>query len=842
MSNKKINHFLLKNIQIIFLKKYSLSKKLYNFFLYNKDFKLNINTYYYNNTFFNKNSFYLLNTYYKILFIGIIEQQYNNTFKGREEFIEDLYINNNNLKVNNLLSNKKTTISLNSKVKLKKNIITIDYNILDILMCYKFIKKSKRVNIKRDKEKVNKRLRFKKIANKLFKHRFREEPKKVKIELLPKKKKKKKTIPVYNSYINPLIINSYVKQQLKVSVNTLVEPFKGHDKLFLILNPIVHKTDILYNTENNIVDIIDYDYWVSKFNDFKSSIFNNNILNEEFSNELYNLNKELKTNEINKFYEENEDNNNNEVFFNKIKTSYISLKYPIFNYINHNYKGYIGKDKFYKLGKLKSDKFSNNLLKLNKKKGNDSLDTLNSEKKLDQPSLPINILKKHSNTYNDNLYLINMNKLSLVKQPKINSLVFDITSSNLSLFLTKKNINLLSLFKHYLNKTNKYIKYRIKKKSIFKFIKFNNKKIFITKNINWSTFSNFSSLTKKISKFNYINNSSLLVPKYYVSDYGINIINIYNSITNLFTINHFLENNKKINIKSINYNFFKKKSNNTTKNNLHIKKITYYNNFLYILLNFYLLKKKSNPNRYVNNTIYTKLSLNKYTNFDIISLIKIINSFNNVLSSFDKKSILNKLFIKDKNIKKINKLNIDYFWLHRVWSLHIYPYNTILNNILKINYINLKIKKQYKAAFIENFYDELYWVDKFLFNSNFNRRTVMMSWSLFLITKDLKYIITIIYKILMNTSFKKHKYVLTKLKHIFMLFSGYLKSQFLVNGILFTIKGKIGKTGSVRKKKFTYRGGGGIPNSRKNIKANTKSFLVYTGTGVLGCSLKISFF
>ena len=261
------------------------------------------------------------------------------------------------------------------------------------------------------------------------------------------------------------------------------------------------------------------------------------------------------------------------------------------------------------------------------------------------------------------------------------------------------------------------------------------------------------------------------------------------------------------------------------------------------LLKRRLIKKYNlNSNKYVNDIIYNKPSLDNHTNFDIISFIRIINLFSNTLTSFDKKSILNKLFITDKNLKKINKLDINSFWLHKIWSLHTHPYNTILNNILKINYINLKLKKQHKVVFIENFYDEMYWVDKFLFNSNFTKRTVMMCWSLFLITKDLKYIITIIYKILMNTSFKKHKYVLTKLRNIFMLFSNYLKSQFLVNGILFVIKGKIGKTGSVRKKKFTYRGGGGIPNSRKNIKANTKSFLVYTGTGVLGCSLKISFF
>ena len=843
LNNKKINYFLLKNIQIMFLKKNNLSKKLYNFFLYNKNFKLNINTYYYNNTPFNKNNLYLFNVYYRYLFIDTIGQLYKNTFKVREGFIEAIYNRNNSLKTSKVPFNDKTFITLNSQIKFKKNIITIDNNLLDILILYKLFKKAKSANIKRNKKEANKRVRFKKIANKLFKHRFREEPKKAKIELLPKKKKRKITIPVYTKYIKPFIGNPYYKQKPKVTVNDLIQSWKGHNKLFLILNSVVHKTKILGKKKKGIIDIKDYDYWITKFNHFKYAIFSNNILNKELPKELYKLNKDLKINKINGFYEKKKDNN--KVFIKK-KTSYILLKYPFLNYTNKKYRL---KKKFvlYYKKTLKAAKSSAKLLKLKKDKGLKNKSNF-GEKKLDHRSLFINVLKKFSTNYNDKLHLINRNKLSLVKQPKINSLVFDKPTSNLSLFLTKKNINLLSLFKQYLNKNKKYIKYIVKKKSIFKFLKFNKKNFLISKNINWSMFLRLNFLSKKISKLNNTNNSLITVPNYFISDYGIKLIKTYNSVSNLSTTNHFLENNKKINIRTVNFNVLKKKFNNITKNSLHIKKITYYNNFLYNLLNPFLIKKNLtkiynlNSNSYIGSTTHTKLNLNKYTNFDIISFIKIINLFSKTLLSSDKKAILNKLFPKDRNLKKINKVNIDSFWLHKVWSLHILPYNTVLNNILKINYINLKIKKQHKVIFIENFYNELYWVDKFLLNSNYTKRTVMMSWSLFLITKDLKYIITIIYKILMNTSFKKHKYVLTKLRYIFEFFSDYLKSQFLVNGILFTIKGKIGKTGSVRKKKFTYRGGGGIPNSRKNIKASSKSFLVYTGTGVLGCSLKISFF
>ena len=137
--------------------------------------------------------------------------------------------------------------------------------------------------------------------------------------------------------------------------------------------------------------------------------------------------------------------------------------------------------------------------------------------------------------------------------------MFNISTSNLPLFLTKKNINLLSLFKNYLNKGNKYIKYKVKNKSILNFLKFNKKKFFIPKNINWSTFLKLNFFSKKISKFNYTNNTQLLVPKYYISDYGANILKNYNLIFNLFNIKCFLGGGKKANIRGIDYNFFLKK-------------------------------------------------------------------------------------------------------------------------------------------------------------------------------------------------------------------------------------------------------------------------------------------
>ena len=456
-------------------------------------------------------------------------------------------------------------------------------------MFYNLIKKIKKVNIKREKKEVNKRLKFKKIANKLFKHRFRGEPKKVKTELLPKKKKKKITIPVYSRYIKPSLANPYYNQRLRYSINDLIESWEGHDKLFLILNPTAYETNILNNKKNNIIDIIDYDFWISKFNNFKYTIFNNNILNEEFSKELYKLNKELKIGKINGFLEKIKDDNNDDSFI-KNKASYILLKYPLFDYANEDYIIDIKKDILENTKNLKFYESSDLIIS---KEDNSSFELLKSkEKKLDDPSLLINVLKKFSNIYNDNLNLINTNKLSLIKQPKINSLVFNKPTSNLSLFLTKKNINLLSLFKQYLNKKNKYYIYKIKKKSIFKYLKFNKKSFFISKNINWSMFSNLKSLSKKITKLNNRNINSDLSPKYYVSTYGINIIKIYNSISNFYTTNYFLENSKKTNIRNINYNFLKKKTNSIIKNNLYIKKIIYYNNPLYILLSFYLLKKK----------------------------------------------------------------------------------------------------------------------------------------------------------------------------------------------------------------------------------------------------------
>ena len=63
-----------------------------------------------------------------------------------------------------------------------------------------------------------------------------------------------------------------------------------------------------------------------------------------------------------------------------------------------------------------------------------------------------------------------------------------------------------------------------------------------------------------------------------------------------------------------------------------------------------------------------------------------------------------------------------------------------------------------------------------------------------------------------------------------------------MNGVWFEIKGKIGVKGSAKKRKLRYRSGGGIPNSKKDLKLSRTPFLLHTDTGVLGCQLKLSYF
>ena len=252
-----------------------------------------------------------------------------------------------------------------------------------------------------------------------------------------------------------------------------------------------------------------------------------------------------------------------------------------------------------------------------------------------------------------------------------------------------------------------------------------------------------------------------------------------------------------------------------------------------------------------------KLQLNtsNHTNLHVNSLMLVFKQ-SRLFSKVSKKTKLNKNTIlktrkkykaietefTSRNPNEVTKINYykNLQHLPKIWLLHLVNYNNIYNNFFKNYYINIRLKKTITVVFLQKLLVEFFWIKKYL-PKNLTKQKIILSWLLFLVTKDSKYLVKILFLLIIKTNFKRHKYILIKIKRLINFFSYFLKSNFLINSIVFSIKGKIGVKGSAKKKKLKYRGGKGIANSKKNIKLSSTPFLIYTDTGVLGCSLRITY-
>jgi hypothetical protein len=271
---------------------------------------------------------------------------------------------------------------------------------------------------------------------------------------------------------------------------------------------------------------------------------------------------------------------------------------------------------------------------------------------------------------------------------------------------------------------------------------------------------------------------------------------------------------------------FKKKSmysNNFIFNNLNIFKSL---SFLSIYLNEYLLVKillnKVSLKRWKKIFLFKYFS-NKYLN-------KLNNEISNVIS-------LNSLSIKKKEY--ILKEYIKFQLVGLVWLINYFSYN-IIKNILKKNiFLNInkyvirvkKLTKKTKKLIINN---------RFLFNNRDLTKELMDIIFIVIIYKEIKPFLDWIKHNLSILFFKKHLVFIYFINSLFNLIYNRYREDFKLFGYRLIFKGKIGKIGSIRKRKIIFIKDL-ISSSNVYYKADYMCNSILTVTGIISCKMYISY-
>lgn len=498
--------------------------------------------------------------------------------------------------------------------------------------------------------------------------------------------------------------------------------------------------------------------------------------------------------------------------------------------------------------------------------------------------------------YNSILYTIFYNK-------KKNELILNSTylnifynnrflGFNLLIFFTKiKLIKLMYLNYYYLNLNSKTIKiienqtkqinplkkHRLKKKlKFFKYKKdFNNFffKFFKKSKKSYNILNNF----KKI-KINYKN--SLFISSNFFFDYSYyNTNNFFKNSNSLLNFNNDkLKNfsifyNSKINSKEfyflsknlpmLNLNnlvYFIKPFNNTLLFGKNVD-IIIFNKFIKnskkINFSFFIKKIKIKNNFYIYNYIKNIVNVNDLFNFSLVSS----KYLNNYIYLFSKNNFL----INTNNIKKNNKYIYNNYYPvfiykndNNLYNLFFKKFKSNLNvnfvlftNKIIINFIESFSKRRIFIKTLNNFnrkinnyyfkrivnehknYQPLYW-------KNFMMLDFLdIIWYSFLL-KDLKMLSDWVSKFMETLNFKNHKKFLSFFNNFINKYSGVFMDVLRIKGFFFDIRGKVGVTGSSKKRHICFKFGS-INKSSKQSKIDFNQNLVRTYSGVMGLTYIICY-
>ena len=360
------------------------------------------------------------------------------------------------------------------------------------------------------------------------------------------------------------------------------------------------------------------------------------------------------------------------------------------------------------------------------------------------------------------------------------------------------------------------------------FIKINiiiSKKKYIKKNI----FNKFNKKLKFIFSTSLVSKSFNFNKFYINSSFFNNYKHKYNFFYYYFTFNYFF-----LNIKINSYFIIYCKSLKFKKKKINI--------FFFLRYLISIYDYSSN----INNIFFLKNNLSFFSNKYLINYLNIFDSqlkyvnlpknnfniFNNYYPLFaGKKKTYDsfyKIFKKNYNLNYIhltNKLILTF--LEKVFNKNIF---------LKINNnFFLKINNEY----FENLLNEYKNFQPQYFKNYFMFDFLEIVWYSFLL-KDLNMLSEWISKFMETLNFKNHKKFINFFQNFMFKHSSLFINNLKIKGFLFDIRGKVGVTGSSKKRHVCFKFGS-LNRSSKNSRFNFNQSLVRTYSGVLGLTYIISY-
>ena len=288
----------------------------------------------------------------------------------------------------------------------------------------------------------------------------------------------------------------------------------------------------------------------------------------------------------------------------------------------------------------------------------------------------------------------------------------------------------------------------------------------------------------------------------------------------------------KKNQKELNFNFERKFSyeleNLSNLNSLYVNDSSYFNdqNFLEVSKTTFNCSSFSD---YLN-TILLKDAIS--INYNILVGI---NHLNNKLKLVDYSDPFS-FFLKSNRLSSIVPNKKDSFFLHYI-TLHNFLENISKSKIVIVNRSSLNKHPDYL-----NMINNIYLLVKKIYKRSvrrFNLYNFIYILISSLVLNDIILFKNFVLRKMSGVRFKKHKRLLSMFRYAFRLATSYFLHRGFIKGFFFTMSGKIGIGGSVKKRVWKYTTGS-VNLSCKKSKVKYQLFQVWTRTGCLGCKVGLS--
>jgi hypothetical protein len=106
--------------------------------------------------------------------------------------------------------------------------------------------------------------------------------------------------------------------------------------------------------------------------------------------------------------------------------------------------------------------------------------------------------------------------------------------------------------------------------------------------------------------------------------------------------------------------------------------------------------------------------------------------------------------------------------------------------------------------------------------------------------KSPKLLVLALEHLFIKTPIKRHRSIFFRLRHLLKVWYFICRKKRCVKGFSFFFKGKLGKKGSVRKRKF-FTKKGLISFTNKELRVNYSNYILWTNTGCIGANISIFF-